>query len=104
MKTLMKLSILILCVCAGAQTGHAQAYAQPVFHSSDTLAPRDQWGFRHQMPEVNPTDFAGRYHFRPLYWLEGGNDLMRQPAYVAALQRDLINRGYFCGSIDGIFS
>ncbi|PYK69446.1 MAG: hypothetical protein DME45_02145 [Verrucomicrobia bacterium] len=29
---------------------------------------------------------------------------MSDPAYVAALQRDLKRLGYYCGRIDGIFS
>ncbi|PYK68530.1 MAG: hypothetical protein DME45_06925 [Verrucomicrobia bacterium] len=29
---------------------------------------------------------------------------MAEPAYVAALQRDLKRLGYYCGRIDGIFS
>ena len=41
---------------------------------------------------------------RALYWFEGKNDLVRQPAYVAAVQRDLIRKGYYCGPIDGIYS
>jgi hypothetical protein len=104
MKTALKLSILVLCLCAGARTGLAQAYAQPAFHSTDALAPRDDWGLRHQLPVLNQTDWAGRYHWRPFYWLEGGRDLVRQPAYVGALQRELIQGGYYCGPIDGIFS
>jgi hypothetical protein len=81
---------------------HAGDY--PLFHSTDPLAPRDDLALRHQMPKVNRTDFAPRYHWRPLYWLEGQRDLIRQPAYVGALQRDLRRLGYYCGPIDGIFS
>jgi peptidoglycan hydrolase-like protein with peptidoglycan-binding domain len=36
--------------------------------------------------------------------LEGQRDLIAQPAYVGALQRDLQRLGYYCGPIDGVFS
>jgi hypothetical protein len=95
---------------AGAAMARAEDYwfyhagDYPLFHSTDALAPRDELALRHQMPSVNATDFAPRYHWRPLYWLEGQRDLIRQPAYVGALQRDLRRLGYYCGPIDGIFS
>jgi hypothetical protein len=104
MRLIIGFAVVTLCLLAGTRSGFAQAYAQPAFHSSDSLAPRDEWGLSHQMPHGNETDLAPRYHWRPLYWLEGGNDLVRQTAYVAALQRDLIRTGYYCGPIDGVFS
>lgn len=77
----------------------------PFFHSTDVLAPRDDLGLLHQSrTTVNDTDYARRYPWRPLYWLEGKRDLMAQPAYVGALQRDLARLGYYCGPIDGIWS
>jgi hypothetical protein len=81
---------------------HAGDY--PLFHHNDALAQRDESGLLHQMARVNSTDFAPRYHWRPLYWLESGRDLTAQPAYVGALQRDLRRLGYYCGPIDGVFS
>ena len=75
-----------------------------LFRPTDALAPRDDLGLLHQTPSVNSTDFARRYHWRPLYWLEGKHDLVRQPAYVAAAQRDLQRLGYYCGPIDGVYS
>ena len=75
-----------------------------VFHSNDSLAARDEYGLVHQSPTLYPTDTAPRYHWRPLYYLEGGHDLATQPAYVGALQRDLRRLGYYCGEIDGVFS
>jgi hypothetical protein len=76
-----------------------------IFHSTDSLAPRDELGLLHQSrTNVNETDFEPRYHWRPLYWLEGQRDLIRQPAYVGALQRDLARLGYYCGPIDGVYS
>jgi hypothetical protein len=79
-------------------------YDPPFFHSTDTLAPRDDLGLLHQSRTLNETDFASRYPLRPLYWLEGKRDLMRQPAYVGAVQRDLKRLGYYCGEIDGVYS
>jgi hypothetical protein len=106
-----KSSILAAVVWAcAAMTVRAEDYwlyhsaDHPLFHSTDPLAPRDELGLRHQMPRVNATDFAPRYHWRPLYWLEGQRDLIQQPAYIGAVQRDLRRLGYYCGPIDGIFS
>lgn len=78
---------------------------RPFFHSTDSLAPRDEWGLLHQSrTPLYGTDFAPRYPWRPLYWLEGKKDLVVQPAYVGAVQRDLRRLGYYCGPIDGVFS
>ena len=73
-------------------------------HATDPLAARDEQGLLHQSSSVNETDFAPRYAWRPLYWLEGERDLVAKPAYVGAVQRDLKRLGYYCGPIDGIFS
>jgi hypothetical protein len=102
--SILRLSILAVVICGGASAAKAQAYAQPLFHAKDALAPRDEWGLLHQMPWPNGTDYAPRYPFRALYWLEGKHDLVRQPAYVAAMQRDLQRLGYYCGPIDGVYS
>ena len=74
------------------------------FPSTDSLAPRDGHGLLHQMPTVRATDFAPRYHPRWVYYFKANEQLMVQPAYVAALQRDLRRLGYYCGPIDGVFS
>jgi hypothetical protein len=80
-------------------------FDRPFFHHTDTLAPRDDWGLLHQSrTTVYETDFAPRHGWRPLYYFEGGRQLIAQPAYVGALQRDLARLGYYCGSIDGVFS
>jgi hypothetical protein len=100
----MKLLLWLFLVCAAACTARAQSHDTIFFHSSDSLASRDEWGLVHQSAVVNPTDTAPRYGWRPLYYLEGGNDLMRQPAYIGALQRELRRFGYYCGEIDGTFS
>ena len=95
---------LTLALLFGAVAATASAIDTPLFHSTDPLAARDEWGLLHQSAVLNPTDTAPRFHWRPLYYLEGGRDLIAQPAYVGALQRDLRRLGYYCGEIDGIFS
>lgn len=100
----MKLLLGLLFSLAAVLAAKAQPEDTIFFHSTDTLAARDEWGLVHQVGVVNPTDTASRFHWRPLYYLEGGKDLVRQPAYVGALQRDLQRYGYYCGEIDGIFS
>lgn len=81
-----------------------QGSDDPLFHSKDPLAPHDDLGLLHQMPRPNATDFEPRYSWRPLYYLESGHELITQPGYVGALQRDLARLGYYCGPIDGFFS
>ena len=80
-------------------------FDRPFFHATDSLAPRDEWGLLHQSrTTVYETDFAPRHAWRPLYYFEGGREVIAQPAYVGALQRDLTRLGYYCGPIDGIFT
>jgi len=99
----MKRLLLILWACGfGAMS--AQALDEPFFHFIDPLAPRDEHGLLHQSKVLYETDFAPRYPWRPLYYLEGRRDLMQQPAYIGALQMSLRRLGYYCGPIDGIFS
>lgn len=83
---------------------YARASDDPLFHSTDPLAPRDEWGVFHQTPTLYPTDFAPHSGVRFFYYLRSGRDLLRDPAYVGALQVCLRNRGYYCGPIDGINS
>ena len=78
--------------------------ADPWFHSTDPLAPRSEWGVLHQSPNVNHTDFFPRHNHRIYYNFKSGRELLNDPAYVAALQVCLRNRGYYCGPIDGIMS
>ncbi len=110
----MKKIILIVCAI-GLKTAVAQSptalfmeavnFNPPFFHSTDPLAPRDDVGMLHQSrTNVNDTDYAHRHPVRPLYWIEGKRDLIAQPAYVAAVQRDLARLGYYCGPVDGIWS
>jgi hypothetical protein len=76
----------------------------PLFHSTNPLAPRDEWGVLHQMPDVDETDYFPRSGSRWYYYFKSRHELLRDPAYVASLQVVLRNRGYYCGPIDGIMS
>ena len=82
----------------------ARASDDPLFHSTDPLAPRDEWGVLHQTPTLYPTDFSHRHPYRIFYSFHSGKELLTDPAYVGALQVSLRNRGYYCGPIDGIMS
>jgi Putative peptidoglycan binding domain len=82
----------------------ARASDEPLFHSTDPLAPRDEWGVLHQSPSLNSTDFSHRHSDRIFYYFKSGRELLNDPAYVGALQVCLRNRGYYCGPIDGIMS
>ena len=81
-----------------------RASDDPLFHSMDPLAPRDEWGVLHQMAGVNPVDYAYRPNNRYFYYLMSGKELVADPAYVGALQACLRNNGYYCGPIDGVMS
>ncbi len=101
----MKAALLSIFVLGLARLASAQmAFEDYPFHHVDSLAARDEYGRLHQSANVNPTDSAGRYHWRWLYYLEGEHDVMNQPAYVGAVQRELRRYGYYCGEIDGVFS
>ena len=82
----------------------ARASDDPLFHSTDPLAPRDEWGLLHQMSTLYPTDFSRRYSHRVFYYLMSRHELLADPAYVGALQVCLRNQGYYCGPIDGNMS
>jgi len=84
----------------------AAAFASddPLFHSTDSLAARDDYGKLHQGPWPNSTDFESRYTWRPLYYFESGSALTSRPAYIGALQVALRRVGYYCGEIDGRFT
>ena len=80
-------------------------FDRPILHHADPLAARDDWGLLHQSrTTLYETDFAPRHGWRPFYYFESGRELITQPAYVGALQRDLARLGYYCGPIDGVFS
>ena len=92
---------LALAVAAFSGTASADSIFRPV----DPLAARDEWGILHQMPRTNPTDFERRrFHTRLTYNMQSGRSLVKDPAYVGALQVALQRTGYYCGPIDGVFS
>jgi hypothetical protein len=105
MKTTILICLITALAAASMRAGVTEIFVdEPFFHATDPLAPRDEWGKLHQSHTVYETDYAPRYPWRPLYWLESRRGLATQPAYVGALQRDLARLGYYCGPIDGIFS
>ncbi len=101
MKRIQSLTINLLM---GACAVSAFAIDDPLFHSTDPLAARDEYGKLHQSASLNSADFESRYVWRPLYYFQSGNALILQPAYVGALQVSLRRLGYYCGPIDGNFT
>jgi hypothetical protein len=103
MKRIGVVFIAIFLACNGVR---AFIIDEEIFSrfSDDSLAPRDDNGLLHQMPTVRATDFDRRYTRRWIYYFNGNEELMAQPAYVGALQRDLRRLGYYCGPINGVFS
>src|SRR5258708_4509902 len=96
--------VLIVSLIALSAVG-ARASDDPWFHERYPLASRDIWGVYHQSSTpVYSTDFAPRYCNRYAYYLMSRRELLAGPAYVAALQVCLRNKGYYCGPIDGINS
>jgi len=96
-------AVLGLLVFACAASVRAQD-DESIFHSTNPLAPRDEWGRLHQMPNVDETDYFPRSGSRLYYYFKSRHELLRDPAYVAALQTVMRNRGYYCGRIDGVMS
>ncbi len=96
-------SAVVLALGLIAASG-VRASDDPLFHSTDPLVPRDEWGVFHQTPTLYPTDFAPHSGVRFFYYLRSGRELLKDPAYVGALQVCLRNRGYYCGPIDGVMS
>jgi hypothetical protein len=101
-KTLSRVAVVFLVVFSAVSV-RAQD-DDPLFHSINPLAPRDEWGRLHQMPNVDETDYFPRSDSRLWYYFKSRHTLLRDPAYVAALQNVLRSRGYYCGPIDGIMS
>ena len=72
---------------------------------TDPLAARDDWGLMHQCPVLYRPDFERRnYPTRFTYYFQGRRTLLKDPAYVGALQTSLRRVGYYNGPIDGIYS
>lgn len=99
---MIRLTLLAVFFVLGAAS--ASASDEPLFHSTNPLAPRDEWGVLHQTPNVDPTDYAHRSGSRFYYYFKSRHELLADPAYVASLQVVLRSRGYYCGPIDGIMS
>jgi hypothetical protein len=76
----------------------------PMFHSSNPLTRRDEWGRFHQMPNVDATDYFPRSGSRWYYYFKSRHELLKDPAYVVSLQNVLRARGYYCGPLDGVMS
>jgi hypothetical protein len=93
----------VLCVVSSAK---AFILEDEIFsmRSTDSLAQRDEYGLLHQGTDPNPTDYDARDHCRFVYYFKASEQLMAEPAYVGALQRDLHRLGYYCGPIDGVFT
>lgn len=102
----MKTAIWIVCgfISLALGTVRAQELEEIWLHPYDSLAQRDEYGILHSSKHIDPPDLEPRYHWRPLYYLEGGKDLVRQPAYVGALQTALKRLGYYCGPVDGVYT
>lgn len=105
--------IFLILLFIGLRTASAQFFETfiydppytPLFHHSDSLAPRDALGFTHQSrTTVYDVDYARRFGSRVPYYFLSGPELITRPAYVGALQRDLARLGYYCGPIDGVFT
>jgi Putative peptidoglycan binding domain len=103
MKRIVLLLTGMLIACNGVR---AFILDEEIFSrfSVDSLAPRDDNYLLHQMPAVRSTDYAYRDSRRWVYYFKTNEQLMADPAYVAALQRDLKRLGYYCGRVDGVFS
>ena len=87
-----------------AQADEFEVLSHNIFRPTDPLAQRDDWGFVHQGPHVNATDFAPRYHWRLCYYFMAPEQLILQPAYVGSMQTTLRRLGYYCGPVDGVFT
>lgn len=98
------LSLIAVALVAGNAAAEDSGVYTPIFHATDTLAARDEYGKLHQMPDLYPPDYEARLPWRPLYYLQSGTALCRQPAYVGALQAALRRLGYYCGPIDGVYT
>jgi peptidoglycan hydrolase-like protein with peptidoglycan-binding domain len=96
--------LLVVAFWLGLSVGAAFGLGEePLFHSTDPLAARDEWGLLTPGP-LNATDFAYHERLRLFYYSQPGKVLASDPAYVGALQVCLQRKGYYSGPIDGVFS
>ena len=103
----MKRIALALILCLSATVAYADEFDvvdYGIFHSTDPLAQRSEWGLVHQNPVLNATDFAPRYRWRWCYYFKAPEQLITQPAYVGSMQTALHRLGYYCGPVDGVFT
>src|SRR5213080_1792156 len=103
----MKRIVLALILSLGATVAQADEFdvlSHDVFRPTDSLAQRDEYGFVHQGPHVNATDFAPRYHCRWAYYFSAPEQLILVPAYVGSVPTALRRLGYYCGPVDGVFT
>jgi hypothetical protein len=102
--SLKRIAGTVLAMLCVVSTGHAFILDEEIFSipSRDSLAQRDEYGLLHQGKDPNPTDYDARNHCRFVYYFKASEQLMAEPAYVGALQRDLHRLGYYCGPIDGV--
>jgi hypothetical protein len=103
----MKRMAFALILGLGASIAHADDYdilSHEIFRPTDPLAQRDEFGFVHQGPHVNATDFAPRNYWRWMYYFKGSEQLVLDPAYVGSMQTALRRLGYYCGPVDGVFT
>jgi hypothetical protein len=101
--TTFRRNAVVLLIALGAVSASASE-DHPLFHSTNPLAPRDEWGVLHQTPNVDATDYFRRSGSRWYYYFKSRHELLADPAYVASLQVVLRSRGYYCGPIDGMMS
>src|SRR3954468_21396876 len=100
-----RFALVILSLVVLAAPAFAWSFDDdPLFHSENPLGARDDWGRLHQMPKVDETDYFPRSGSRLYYYFKSRHELLRDPAYVSALQTVMRNRGYYCGPIDGVNS
>ena len=106
MKTILLIASALVLSAFNARADLKEIFFdRPFFHSTDTLASRDDWGLLHQSrTTVYDVDFAPRFGSRVPYYFLSGPELIARPAYVGALQRDLKRLGYYCGRIDGVYT
>src|SRR5437763_1336596 len=98
--------LLVMLALLAVSRAHAYILDEEIFGkpSIDPLAAHDEYGPLHQSRSPNQTDFDPRYHWRWIYYFKAPEQVLLQPAYIGALQRDLRRLGFYCGPIDGSFS
>ena len=102
-----RITLALILGSLAATIAHADEFdvlSHDFFRPTDPLAQRDEYGFVHQGPHVNATDFAPRYSWRLYYYFKAPEQLILDPAYVGSMQTALRRLGYYCGPVDGVFT